>query len=122
MASHPLNLAVRFLLEIAALVALGYWGFGQHTGIWRVVLGIGLPVIAAAAWGILAVPGDRSRSGNALVPVPGWVRLVLELALFVLAAWAMYDAGSPALAWILAGIATIHYAVSYDRIAWLLRQ
>ena len=35
MASHPLNLAVRFLLEIAALVAIGYWGFSQHSGIWR---------------------------------------------------------------------------------------
>jgi hypothetical protein len=51
------------------------------------------------------------------VPVPGWVRLLLELALFVLAARTLYDAGSPALAWIVAGVAAIHYAVSYDRIA-----
>jgi hypothetical protein len=120
MALHPLNLAIRFLLEITMLVAIGYWGFHQHDGIWRFVLGIGLPLIAAAAWAILAVPGDRSRSGDAPVPVPGLVRLILELALFGLAAWALYAAGSPVLALTLAGVTAIHYAVSYDRIAWLL--
>jgi hypothetical protein len=121
MASHPLNLAVRFLLEIAALLALGYWGFDQHSGIWRFVLGLGLPVLAAIAWGTFAVPDDRSRSGSAPVPVPGAVRLILELALFGLASWALYDAGRPVLALILAGVTVVHYVVSYDRIAWLLR-
>jgi hypothetical protein len=29
MSSHPLNLTLRFLLEIGALVAIGYWGLGQ---------------------------------------------------------------------------------------------
>ena len=43
MGSHPLNLALRFLLEIAALVAIGYWGFSQHAGIWRFVMGLGGP-------------------------------------------------------------------------------
>lgn len=121
MAYHPLNLAVRFLLEIGALVAIGYWGFDQHSGIWRFLLGLGLPLVAAAAWGVFAVPGDRSRSGSAPVPVPGWVRLFLELAFFGLAAWALYDTGRPLLALILAGVTAVHYAVSYDRVAWLLR-
>lgn len=122
MGSHPLNLGIRFLLEIAALVAIGYWGFSQHTGILRFLLGIGLPVIPAAIWGIFAVPDDPSRSGKAPVPVPGAMRLILELALFAFAAWALYDAGSTLLAAILAGITIFHYALSYDRIAWLLRR
>ena len=122
MAQHPLNLAVRFLLEIAALVALGYWGFDQHSGIWRFVLGLGIPVLAAIAWGTFAVPGDRSRSGMAPVPVPGAVRLLLELVLFGFAAWALYDAGRPVLALVLAGVTLTHYALSYDRIAWLIGQ
>jgi drug/metabolite transporter (DMT)-like permease len=122
MAVHPLNLAVRFLLEIAALVAIGYWGFREHTGILQFLLGIGLPLLAAASWGIFAVPGDRSRSGDAPVPVPGVVRLILELALFGLAAWALYDAGNPVLAFVLAGVTLVHYALSYDRVAWLLGQ
>jgi hypothetical protein len=121
MSLHPLNLAVRFLLEIAALVAIGYWGFSQHDGIWQFLLGLGLPLLAAAAWGIFAVPGDRTRSGDAPVPVPGGVRLLLELALFALAAWALFDAGNTVLALILAVVTALHYALSYDRIGRLLR-
>jgi hypothetical protein len=45
--SHSLNLAVRFLLEVVALVAIGYWGFSQHSGVWRFIIGIGGPIIAA---------------------------------------------------------------------------
>ena len=122
MGSHPLNLGLRFLLEIAALVVFGYWGFSQHTGILRFLLGIGLPVIAAAIWGIFAVPDDPSRSGKASVPVPGAMRLILELALFAFAAWALYDAGSTLLAAIMTGMTIVHYALSYDRIAWLLHR
>ena len=122
MGSHPLNLALRFLLEMVALVAIGYWGFSQHSGIWRWMLGIGFPVVAAAAWATFAVPADPSRSGEAPVPVPGVLRLALELALFGFAAWALYDAGNPALALILVAVTAVHYGLSYDRIAWLLRQ
>jgi len=122
MASNPLNLALRFLLEIAALVAIGYWGFSQHTGIWRFVIGIGGPLIAAALWGIFAVPDDASRSGEAPIPIPGVLRLVLELSLFAFAVWALYDTGSTLLAAILAGITLVHYALSHDRIAWLIHQ
>jgi hypothetical protein len=120
--SHPLNLALRFLLEIAALVAIGYWGFSRHAGILRYIIGIGGPLLAALLWGTFAVPDDPSRSGKAPVPVPGILRLVLELALFGFAAWALDDAGSSLLALILAIITLIHYALSYDRVAWLVRQ
>jgi len=122
MVKNPLNLALRFLLEMAALLAIGYWGFDQHSGVWRFVLGLGGPIIAAAVWATFAVPADPSRSGEAPVPVPGAVRLFIELSLFGLAAWALYDAGSPALGLILAGLTVVHYAISYDRVAWLLRQ
>ena len=54
-----LNLVLRFLLELAALVAAGYWGFGAFDG-WplRVLAGIGVPFVLAAAWGVFRVPGD----------------------------------------------------------------
>lgn len=38
MGSNPINLAVRFLLEMFALFALGRWGWMQGTGILRFVL------------------------------------------------------------------------------------
>lgn len=122
MSSNPLNLALRFLLEVAALVAIGFWGFSQHADIWRFVVGLGGPLVAAVLWGTFTVPNDPSRSGKAPVPVPGILRLVLELVVFGFAAWALYDAGGEMLAIILASLTIIHYALSYDRITWLVRQ
>jgi hypothetical protein len=122
MASNPVNLAVRFVLEIASLIALGYWGWSQSNGGLRFVLAIGIPLLAAALWGTFAVPDDPSRSGKAPVPVPGIVRLLLELTFFAVATWTLLAIGATQWGWIL-GIATlIHYLVSYDRISWLVRQ
>jgi hypothetical protein len=120
--SYPVNLAIRFLLELAAYVAMGYWGWTRREGPLRYVLAIGVPVLAAVLWATFAVPDDPSRSGKAPVPVPGIVRLVLELAFFAFATWALYSAGSTRLGLILAVVVVVHYAVSYDRIGWLVRQ
>jgi hypothetical protein len=120
--SHPINLMVRFLLELCALAASGYWGWATHKGALRYLLALGLPLLLAILWGTLAVPDDPSRSGRAPVPMPGIVRLVLELAVFAFAAWALYDAGRPALGLILSAVVVAHYIVSYDRIVWLVRR
>jgi hypothetical protein len=122
MHSHPINLAVRFLLELSALGIMGYWGWTQGEGVFRFVLAIGIPVIAAVAWGTLAVPDDPSRSGQSPVPVPGAVRLALELAIFGFATWALYSSGHTLLSLIYGAIVVIHYLVSYDRVLWLVQQ
>jgi hypothetical protein len=121
MGSHPLNLAVRFLLELAALVAMGYWGWTQNDGIWRWVLVIVVPIAAAALWGTFAVPNDPSRSGNAPVPTPGMIRLILELAFFALATILLIASQRLSAGVTLAVIVIIHYTISYDRILWLLK-
>ena len=122
MGSQPINLAVRFLLEIAGLIAIGYWGWQQGEGFLSYILAIGLPVIAAIVWGTFAVPDDPSRSGNARVPIPGWLRLILELIFFGFAVWCLYDVGSQQIAIVLAIIVLVHYALSYDRVLWLIKQ
>jgi hypothetical protein len=119
MANNPLNLAVRFGLELAALWAMGYWGWTQHAGPARWLWMLGLPLIAAAAWGTFRVPNDP---GPAPVAVRGWVRLLIEAAVFGGAVWALFAAGRGGWAWVLAAIVAVHYAVSYDRIGWLLRR
>jgi hypothetical protein len=119
MGSHPLNLTLRFLLELAALFALGMWGWQQREDGYRFALAIGIPLLLAVLWGVFAVPGDPSRSGKAPVPVPGWLRLVFELAFFALAAWALYDLGHILPAWGLGILVALHYLASYDRIRWL---
>jgi hypothetical protein len=122
MGSHPVNLGFRFLLEIAAYLAMGYWGWTQHEGIWRYVWAVGLPLGWAILWGVFAVPEDPSRSGKAPVPVPGWTRLVLEFAYFATAVWALFAAHQNRLGLVFGILVLIHYALSYDRILWLLRR
>lgn len=117
------QLAIRFVLEVGALVALGNWAF--HTappGAAAWAAGLALPAFAAAIWVTFAVPGDPSRSGRAPVPVPGWARLGLELAVFLgagAALWALHR--SKALAVFIAAL-LVHHLVTPARHLWLLRK
>ena len=121
MSNNPINLALRFLLEMAASLAMGYWGWGQAAGALRYIPALGLPLTAAALWGTFRVPGDASASGDAPVPVPGLVRLLLELALFGFGVWGLLDAGATTWGLLLGGVVLLHYLISYDRVAWLIR-
>lgn len=122
MGTHPANLAVRFLLELATLFALAAWGWGVGSGRWKWVLVLLVPICAAVAWGTLAVPDDPSRSGGAPVPVPGALRLILELGFFAAGAFALSDLGWDRTAGVLAVMVLLHYLASYDRVGWLMRQ
>jgi hypothetical protein len=119
MANNPIVLLVRFLLELAGLFALGYWGWTQHTGALRVLLVILLPVLAATIWGVFRVPG---HPGPAPVPVPGIIRLLIELVFFGSAIWALYASGRDTWGLMMAVVVILHYAASYDYIFELLRQ
>ena len=122
MGSHPINLAIRFLLELSALLAMGVWGWRQSEGWFRFLLASGIPVIAAVVWGTFAVPNDPSRSGAAPIAVPGILRLAIELAIFIFATWALYDLGATGLSWALGLVVAVHYINSTDRIRWLIAQ
>lgn len=122
MGSHPINLALRFLLELAALLAIGLWGWDMYDTWLRFILAFGLPIVFATIWGIFAVPNDPSRSGKAPIPVSGIVRLLLELGFFTFVSWSLYDIVDTKFALVFGGIVTVHYVISYDRIMWLLKQ
>ena len=122
MGTHPINLAFRFLLELAALTAVGMWGWRHGEGWVRLALAIGLPLILAVAWGTFAVPDDPSRSGSAPVITPGIIRLVIELAVFALASWALYDMGYSRAGMAFSILVILHYIISYDRLIWLISQ
>jgi hypothetical protein len=118
MANHPINLALRFLLELAAWFALGYWGWTQQQGLTRWLLAIGLPLIAMALWGTFRVPGDP---GEAPVAVSGIVRLALEGIILFGGALALYSSDQEGWGVTLAVILILHYIASYDRVLWLIR-
>ncbi len=114
-----MNLAFRLILEVAAFVALAIGGYAIGSGIFSWIFAIGLPITAMAAWGTFNVPGDRSRSGKAPVPVPGVVRLLVEFDVFGVAVIVVWFANPVYSAALLAGV-VIHYILSIDRIKWLL--
>jgi len=116
---HPANLAIRLVLEIGSLIAIGVGAYNLASGFFAWMLGIGLPLVVAVGWGTFNVPGDESRSGEAPVVVRGAVRLVLELLVFTTAVFLLWLV-SPIAATVLGVGVVIHYLLSIDRIRWLL--
>ena len=87
------NLALRFLLELAALAALAYGGYqATDATAARWALAIALPAVAALAWGVFVAP---KRAVDARLPV----RLLVEAAVLGggVAALAVADRGVSAI-------------------------
>ncbi len=122
MGSQPINLMIRFLLEVVAIAAVGIWGWNQGADWSRFLWAVLLPILLMTVWGVFAVPNDPSRSGNAPVPISGWLRITLEVVIFSCAAWALYDLGFNRTVLVFGIICLLHYIVSYDRVLWLLKQ
>ncbi|MCA8912458.1 MAG: YrdB family protein [Planctomycetes bacterium] len=116
------NLALRFLLEVAGVVAAGAWGW-QLVDSWaRWLLAFGLPAVLMTVWATFNVRNDPSRSGKAPVPVPGAVRLLLELAILGFGAYAAATAWSIWAGGVYGALVAFQYATSWKRVAWLVRR
>lgn len=120
MSQNAVNLAVRFLLEIAGVVGLFRLGLWIADGPLALLLAIVFSMGAATAWGLFNVPGDRSRSGRAPVQVPGAVRLSIELVLLGGGAVGWFLAGPGWFAWTYTITLVAHYVLSWDRVGWLV--
>ncbi|HZP20341.1 MAG TPA: YrdB family protein [Bauldia sp.] len=108
-----LNLALRFVLEILALIAAGYWGFTAFDSwLLRILFGIGIPFVLAALWGVFRVPGD---GGPPVIAIHSALRLALEWFVFGVAIFLLFDAGLRTAAWIFLAVIVAHYAVGYRR-------
>ncbi len=114
------NLALRFALEVAALIALGIAGWKLGAGGLRWALAVGIPVAAAVAWTTFNLPDDPSRSGEAPIEVNGWTRLAVELVVLGGGAVAIWYAGQPAIALGYAALIVVQYTTSLDRVGWLV--
>jgi len=111
------NEVLRFALEIAALVALGYAGLNLvDDALVGAVLGVALPLTGAVLWGVFRVDGDPKV---APVPVPGVVRLCLEFDFFAAAVLLLGAVGALVPAAVLGGLVVLHYAWGWRRIVWL---
>ncbi len=114
------NLALRFVLEIGALVGLGVTAWQSAAGLASWAAAIAVPLIAITLWGTFNVPNDPSRSGEAPVEVPGWLRLVLEFAILGAGAAAIGITWSRMAGVGFAVLIVFHYAAAWNRIRWLI--
>ncbi|MEV8143938.1 YrdB family protein [Specibacter sp. NPDC078709] len=90
-----------FVLEVAMLAAFVFWGFRQDSP-WDLVLGIGIPAVLVVAWGVFLAPRSERRLKPAIVC---WV----ALALFLLAAVALFAAGAALWGTLMALVSVGHF-------------
>jgi hypothetical protein len=114
------NLALRFGLEMGALIGLGVAAWQSASGLAQWIAAIAIPLAAAALWGTFNVLNDPSRSGEAPVEVAGWLRLVIELIILGGGAVAIGIVGGPLAGIGFAVLILFHYAASWSRIQWLM--
>jgi Na+/melibiose symporter-like transporter len=101
-----LNQGLAFLLELALLAALSYWGFqlDASTAV-QWLAGLGAPLALAAVWGLVAAPKARRR-------LPPRQLIVFKLVVFALGAALLYSAGEQGLAIALGALALINIGLS----------
>ena len=116
---RPIDLAIRAILEIGAVLGLLVGGPSTVSGPVGLLLGLAVPLGAAFLWGTFRVPDDP---GPAPVPVPGSARLALELVLLALGALGWILAGWLVVGVLLGALIVGHYLMTADRVRWLLEQ
>jgi hypothetical protein len=103
---RPANDVLRFLLELAALASLAYWGFDAADGALAWALGLGAPLLMAVVWGMFMSPKAAHR-------VDDPARLAAEIAIFGAAVAALAIAGEPVLAAGLGVLVAAHLALTF---------
>jgi len=97
-----INATLAFLLELAMIASLGYWGYQSNDNVLlKWLLAIGLPLIAIVIWALYFAP----KAARRLSIVPG---ALLSLGLFLLAALALYSTNQPAAAMVMAALAILN--------------
>ncbi|MEV8314922.1 YrdB family protein [Streptomyces sp. NPDC059900] len=100
------NEVLAFLLELAALGFLSWWGFGAgHEGALRILLGVGTPLLAIVVWALFAAPKARLRPRLALV-------LVVKALVLGGGAAALYAVGHSVAAVVVAVVTVLNTAAA----------
>jgi hypothetical protein len=103
---HALNEGLAFLLELAAIAALAWWGFTAGGNVLvNVLLGVGAPAAAIVLWGLFAAPRARFTIALPLV-------LLVKAAVFGAGALALDGVGHATAAVAFAVIALLNTALA----------
>jgi hypothetical protein len=99
------NLALRFLLELAGVASVGWWGYQLSAdGALRIALAVAAPVVFVLAWWLVVAP-------RAVNPIPQPTRVVIGTGLLLMGAAALWSAGQPLLAGIFAALVLVNAAL-----------
>ena len=110
----PVSSGLRFLMELAAWIAVPWWA-------WEVsgpISGIPTFLILLAIPAVFSTTGDKRQ---VIVPTPGPIRLAIELGLFAVAVLGASLAWSPYSGAAIAVIAVLALLSGRHRMAWLLK-
>jgi hypothetical protein len=103
---HVLNEGLAFVLELAALAVLVWWGWENAENVaLRLLLAVAAPAVAAVVWGLFAAPRARFR-----VPLAGV--LLVKALVFGAAAVALCALERPVLAVSFAIVALVNTALA----------
>lgn len=92
------NLALRFLLELAGVAAVAWWGYQlSGDGALRIVLAIAVPAVFVLAWWRVVAP-------RAVNPIAQPMRVLIGTALLLVAAVGLWTADQALLAAIYAAL------------------
>ena len=95
------NLALKFVLEIAAIAAFAAWGASIGGGAGAIALAMGSAAVAIVLWGVFAAPRSTRR-------LPRAARIPFELGVFALAAAAFLEALDPLTAIVFGSLAILN--------------
>ena len=100
-------ISIFFLLELATLASLMYWGFHVDKGmLMKIVLGIGTPILVAMIWGTFIAP-------KASIPVSIPYEFFFKLIIFGSAVAALYFSEKSMLAIIFGIVVLIEMILMY---------
>ena len=101
-----LNLGLAFLLELAALAALAYWGYRLDADVAvRWLAAIGAPLTLAVVWSQIAAPTAKRR-------LPRTPLLGFKVLVFTLTAVLLYGTGWHTLAIVFEATVLVNLALS----------
>ncbi|MFJ5833481.1 YrdB family protein [Streptomyces sp. NPDC093089] len=103
---HVFNEGLAFLLELAALAVLAWWGWDAADNVaLRLLLAVAAPALAAFVWGLFAAPKARIP-----LPIPGV--LVVKALVFGAAALALHALDRPSAALAFAVVVLLNTALA----------
>jgi hypothetical protein len=100
------NLGLRFLLELGALAAVGYWGWKTGDGLLGWVLAIAAVGAVVTVWALFVSPKHTIETSKQLA-------FAIEVAVWLAAGAALYTTGHEAFGLAFAGISMASGALNY---------